>query len=44
MMPYDLIHEEVITLPGVLIQVVALAGFLSSQDDTPLRSKGKLLG
>jgi hypothetical protein len=44
MMPYDLIREEVIALPGVLIQVVALAGFLSSQDDPPLRIKGKLLG
>ncbi len=36
MMPYDLIREEVIALPGVLIQVVVLAGFLSSQDDPPL--------
>lgn len=35
MMPYDLIREEVIALSGVLIQVVALAGFLSSQDDPP---------
>lgn len=35
MMPYDLIREEAIALPGVLIQVVALAGFLSSQDDPP---------
>jgi hypothetical protein len=43
-MPYDLMREEVIVLPGVLIQVVALAGYLSSQDDPPLRLKGKLLG
>ena len=36
MVPYDLIREEFITLPGVLILVVELAGLLSSQDDPPL--------
>lgn len=44
MMPHDLIREEFIALPGVLVLVVALAGFLSSQDDPPLRIKGKLFG
>ena len=36
MVPYDLIREEFIALPGVLILVVVLAGLLSSQDDPPL--------
>jgi hypothetical protein len=36
MVPYDLIRQEVIALPGVLMLVVVLAGFLSSQDDPPL--------
>ena len=36
MVPYDLICEEFIALPGVLILVVVLAGLLSSQDDPPL--------
>ena len=37
MVPYDLICEEFIALPGVLILVVVLAGLLSSQDDPARR-------
>ena len=36
MVPYDLICEEFIALPVVLILVVILAGLLASQDDPPL--------
>jgi hypothetical protein len=37
--PYDLIRQEFIALPEVLMLVVVLAGFLSSQDDPPLTSQ-----